>query len=192
MTNGTYVKLNTLPESVRSALRDLGYAKADIEIKASESVSVGSGGSQGRRSFFALLSLDGHTAHRISYGDWGGSNPFSCKQVDNDFSSHTILPGFAVITGSEASKTAVFATLHVHPSNLTPFLPITTPLSDKDKVILRSFKNLTSAGRKNEWTIYNPESAPTPEDLASLVARKLLKVNKAGSYSITTDGKNAV
>ena len=192
MTNGTYVKVNTLPESVRAALRDLGYAKQDIEIRAKETVNVGSGGSQGRRSYFALLSLDGHTTHRISYGDWGGSNPFSCKQADNDFSDHNILPGFAVLYGSEANRTSVYATLIVHPSNLTPFLPIKSDLSPKDKAILNAFRTLTSAGRKNEWTFYNPSSAPTPEDLASLVSRKLLKVNKAGSYSITTEGKNAV
>jgi hypothetical protein len=190
MANQIHALTKDLPESVRKALHALAYGKRDIAIQAAESVSVGQGGGDGRRSFYAIVALDGSVEHKIEYGSWGGVNAFENRRVDNDHTSHPILPGFAVITGSSGSN--VYATMHVHPSNMAPLLPMKVELSERLRVTLKVFKELTSMGRKNEWEIYNPSSKPTVDELNELVHRGLLKRNKAGAMRITTEGKNAI
>lgn len=189
MTNPLYVAVKELPPSVRKTLKDIGYGKADIGIKGSETVVVGQGGGDGRRSFYAILALDGSVEPKVEYGSWGGANPFETFRVDHDQNKHPIAPGYAVVVGSESGGTHVHCTMHVHPSNLTPLLPGKTDLTDRQRSILRAFTNFTSAGRKAEWERYS-ETKPTEEEFETLVGLGLLKKNKAGSLSITTKGKN--
>lgn len=189
MTDPIYVSTKELPESVRRALKEIGYGKTDIGLKASETVSVGQGGGDGRRSFYAIVSLDGSVAHKVEYGSWGGANPFEAKRVDRDQQSHPIVPGYAVIVGSEANGTKVYCTMHVHPSNFAPLLPAKAELNDHLRGILRVFASYTSAGRKNEWE-RSPESKPTEADYETLFGLGLLKKNASGAVSITTAGKN--
>jgi hypothetical protein len=189
MTDPTYVPTKELPESVRRALKEIGYGKTDIGLKASETVSVGQGGGDGRRSFYAIVSLDGSVAHKVEYGSWGGANPFETKRVDHDQQKHPIVPGYAVIVGSEANGTKVYCTMHVHPSNFAPMLPAKAELNDHLRGILRIFASYTSAGRKNEWE-RSPQTKPTEADYEILIGLGLLKKNSAGAVSITTAGKN--
>jgi hypothetical protein len=186
----THAITKDLPESIRAVLASLGYGKKDIRIEVSETVVVGQGGGDGRRSFYAIVALDGSVPPKQEYGSWGGANPFETRRVDHDQTPHPIQSGFAVITGS--SGVNVYATIHVHPSNIAPLLPVKVELNDRLRAVLKAFKELTSAGRKNEWEIYNPSSKPTEAELDELVNRKLLKRNKAGAMSITTEGKNAI
>jgi hypothetical protein len=191
-TSPVYVPTKELPQSVKDALKSVGYDRRDIGIVASETVSVGQGGGDGRRSFYAIVSLDGLVEPKVEYGSWGGANPFEMKRVDHDQVNHPIHPGYAVIVGSESGGTRVYATMHLHPSNLAPLLPAKAEISDRLRGILKDFVSLTSAGRKAEWEIYNTSSKPTSEELETLIGMDLLKKNKAGAVSITTKGKNEV
>lgn len=191
MTNPTYVATKELPPSVRKTLKTIGYGKADIGIVSSETVVVGQGGGDGRRSFYAILALDGSVEPKVEYGSWGGANPFETFRVDHDQTKHPIAPGYAVVVGSESGGTHVHCTMHVHPSNLAPLLPAKADLTDRQRSTLRVFKSFTSAGRKSEWENY-PETKPTEAELEALIGLGLLKKNKAGALSITTKGKNEV
>jgi hypothetical protein len=59
-------------------------------------------------------------------------------------------------------------------------------VTDREQMILRTIRSLTSAGRKE---IFASEKV-RPEEIDALVQRGLLSKTKAGAVSITTTGKN--
>jgi len=103
---------------------------------------------------------------------------FVTNRVDSDDSEHTMLPGVAVITGSIGEKTYAYLTLH--PENLVALLPAKVEVSARQKEILESIMTLKSSYRPKY-----PEA-----EIDELVTKGLLKKNKAGAISITTEGKN--
>lgn len=166
----TAVLIKTLPTSVQEALRGIGYWYRDINVVPAEKVSPSSVSGQGSRSFFTVLSLDGSVTPSTSFGSWGGSNPFEAKQADLDTTEYHIPLGGAVIKGNKGDK--VFASLYVNPLNVAPLLPI-------------------KPAYRKEWYERSIGTTPSQEEFLALQAKGLIKINKAGSVSITTDGKNA-
>ena len=188
--SGTYVALTKLPETIQSALSSVGYCRQDIEVTASETYSPLSAGSKGKQSFCVCLDIkSGDRESRI--GSWGGPNIGNhSNQVDNDSNNYPIPPNGAVITGSTGYK-GTFASITVAPDMLQKFLPITDDsITDADKAWLYILKTNRPSYRKSEA---NRASIPWPttDRLEHLKGKGLIKINKAGSIQLTTDGKNA-
>jgi hypothetical protein len=187
--NSIVIATKTLPESVLKLLKEVGFNKKDIVVKAVETVCLMQAGGDGRRSFVGFAMLDGSREPHVYYGSWGGANPFEERAPDLDNSHHNMILGSATLLGYEGGGHPTHATLYVHPDNIVPLLPAKTELSDRLCGILGQWTSYTSAGRKDEWN-RSPESKPTDDELELLIAKGLLKRNSAGAVSITTEGKN--
>lgn len=182
-----HIPTKTLPDSLKSALAAVGYGAADISVRVAETYSAQAPANDGQRGFTMAVNLaTGERDERR--GSWGGSNAFTVNAVDSDDTARPLPPGFAVVQGTTGYP-RTFATLIIHPSNAAPLLPAKAELTDRQRAILDQFASLTSAGRKNEWERY-PASKPSDSEIAELVAAGMLKQNKAGALSITTEGKN--
>ena len=185
-----YVKTYTLPQHLQDNLRSVGYGKKEINIEPALTVNVMNYGADGCRSFFFPFSLSQGCGATV-YGSWGGPNPFQTRQPDIDDRDHTIPEGCGICRGSEGGTSPTRASIYIHPAAIAPLLPAVQSLDDRQRSILKQYKELTSYGRKYEWD-YNPASKPTPAELNSLVSAGYLSKNKAGSIGITMDGKNAL
>ena len=186
----TYVALTNLPETIQSALSSVGYRSQDIIVNASETYSPQSASGDGRRGFCVCLDIiSGKRESRI--GSWGGANMFNpSNQVAGDSNRYPIPTNGAVIKGSTGYG-GTFAILTVAPNMLQKFLPITDDsITDADKAWLYILKTIKSSYRKSEA---NRASIPWPatDRLEHLKGKGLIKINKAGSIQLTTDGKNA-
>jgi hypothetical protein len=179
-----YVPTKTLPDSIRKALRSVGYGKADIDVKIGDHFMAPSSYGAGHRAQVIVVDLvSGRMQHET--GSWGGQNIFQARPVDEPGGRSRLPPGFIALT---SGMTGIWH-LHVHPENAAKFLPEAAEVTPRQKWILYTFNALTSAGRKNEWDRAG-RHAPHPEELQELLDRGLLKANKAGAMQITTDGKN--
>jgi hypothetical protein len=186
-----HVIVKNLPAAVQTALEAVGYGRADIEVRASETVTLGTMGSGAGRQAFAVLVNLTTGAHHVERGSWGGINMFERDNaVDNDQNAYPLPADGVAITGARGGGRPVFATLHVPASMVNRILPAgrKETLSDLERDVLGAFAGYTSAGRK-EWLERNAVPADTVD---GLVTRGLLKRNRAGATQITTDGKNAV
>ena len=189
MDNTVFVQVKTLPHTVQKALHACGYRKADIAIKGRESFTLESAYGSGYRAFAVVLNMETGESKTFN-GSWGGSNPFESRRVDTDESEHSIPVNGAAITGQcGGTGGKVSARLYVRPDALPKYLPETINLSDKSKGILYAFNSLKAGFyRQDELT----RMGATDSDIANLVTLGLIKVNKAGSKAITTEGKNAL
>jgi hypothetical protein len=185
-----YVKTYTLPQHLQDKLKIVGYNKKEINIEAAESVNVMDYGATGCRSFFFPFSL-AQGCGKTVYGSWGGPNPFETRQPDIDDRDHSIPVGCGVARGSEGGTGPTRCSLFVHPLAVAPLLPAVQALDPRHRMILKQYKELTSAGRKSEWD-YDLSTKPLDSEIDFLVDAKLLSRNKAGSIGITLDGKNAL
>src|SRR5260221_2165479 len=212
-----HVKVKDLPPQLREALASLGYARLDIALNPATTYCMSAGGSgSGRRAFVCAVNLQ--TGERkLAHGSWGGANMSSpINSVDLDTESRALPINFAVIHGSEGNS--VYATIDVNPATLTPMLPAAPSCTNFERSILAMVGGLTSAGRKDAIDRMCREAGDTvtrgmsysdplryPLQLQgekamlgeinaaidTLVSLGLLKRNKAGAISITTEGKNA-
>ena len=177
----TYTLVKDLPVLLQKALLQVGYHRADISIEGKETVSIQDMGGDGRRGFAVLVDLS-VGCYKVLYGSWGGSNPFNpTNAVDLDSREHTIPVNGAVILGSEGGGHPVIANLYLHPDNLVKFLPPKPELTDAERGCLQELATLKPGYR----------TKPSPVVLASLLAKGLVKQNKAGAVQITTLGKSA-
>src|SRR5258708_7518672 len=125
-----YVSLKDLPDTIVSALSSVGYHSKDINVEAQETVSMFDSGGAGRRGFVVLVDIATGRCER-HLGSWGGSNMFNPRNaVDLDTQERAIIPGMAVIKGSEGERT--YATLYLHPDNLVKMLPAKPEVSDRE------------------------------------------------------------
>jgi len=181
-----YIPTKTLPDSLRDALASVGYGRTDIEINVADHFSAPSAFGDGCRASAMVVELA--TGRREeTQGSWGGANPFEAKPIDQG-GSCALPPGFAALTSSGFKN---LWRLYIHPQNAAPLLPARSELSPRDAWILGCFAGLTSAGRKDEFVRHGRHGGPTPDEISSLVARGLLKSNRAGACQITTEGRNS-
>jgi hypothetical protein len=186
-----YVALANLPDVVRATLSSFGYHRPDIDVRASETYSPRVGGGKGRRGFCACIDV-GAGIVESKVGSWGGSNMFNQgNQIDMDPSTYPIPENCVVVSGTTGGGHGTFARMLVHPSMLPALLPgPDADLTENDKVFLYIMRTLKSAYRK-ESAARSGVTWPDAERLDFLQSKGLVKVNKAGSIRITTDGKNA-
>lgn len=181
-----HTKIENLPMSVRNALSNLGYARADIGVSAHETFSLRCASGQGQRAFVCIVNIE--TGERVvKIGSWGGANMFNPQNaVDLDDEERPILPNMVVIRGSQGER--VHASIEVAAATLAPMLPAASGIDERDARILACYRSLKSGNYRTEALA---RLKCTEEDLVRLAALGLLKRARNGATQITTDGKNA-
>jgi hypothetical protein len=180
-----YISVSELPEILQKALKSVGYGRKDIQVDVQEVFCPRPPSGDGMRGFLVAVNLETEE-YQTTMGCWGGSNAFNTT-IDDAPNSVDVPANIAFVRGSEGGGRPVYATIVVGPTNVNPtLLPTTATVSDREAEILGAFKSFKSAYRK-EWLA---EHKVTQEEIESLVERQLIKRNKRGAMSITTEGKN--
>ena len=194
-----HIKVNDLPVAIRSALTNAGYHTKDISVEVTESTSLYCSGGTGSRGFAIVVNLDTGESKRLN-GSWGGANMFNpTNAVDLDQTLHTIPMNGAVIKGRQGEK--VYATVYVSQANIVKALDAPKlELTEVEKGILKVLNGVNASYRKEYIFGYCSKDyfeRPLTEaeytlTVSTLAGKGLVKVNKAGSVSMTTEGKNAI
>jgi hypothetical protein len=185
-----YTLVSDLPAAIQRALSSVKYGRKDIRVETGEKVSPFGGGQDGYREFVLIVNLS-TGEYDGEYGSWGGSNPFNrTNRVDNDTKSYEIPPNFAVIKGSTGGGKPVYAYLTVRPDMVAGWLPAPTSLNPRQQYIIDVLKGYNPRGRKDEFNRYR-RVPPSAAEFEALKDKGLVKINKAGSVSLTVEGKNA-
>jgi hypothetical protein len=180
------IAVRDLPESITRALADLNYRRVDIKAEAVESAELNDYGSTGRRAFVCIVDLVSGE-RRVTYGSWGGPNPFNPRNaVDCDSRTYVIPANTIVIQGDEGHG-PTYCRLLANPATLTPLLPAPSSLSERATGLLAVYRSYVGSYRAETLRAMNA----TSEELDALVDGGYLKRNKAGAISITTTGKQA-
>ena len=196
-----HIQVKALPESLRRTLSAVAYGARDIEVSPAETFTVQDFGGDGRRAFIFVVDLK-TGRYEAFHGSWGGPNIFDrSNPVDNDATVRPLPEGFAVISGSTGH--GVYASIQVNPKSLAPLLPAApaVALSPVEAETLRIYREIRGGRRDEYLTGYSAGGYRSVTDrrltfaevsaaLLSLSAKGLLKVNKAGATSVTTEGKN--
>lgn len=195
-----YLLVRDLPRSLQAALREVEYGKKDIEVKARETFDPSAAGGGGRRGFVAACKMDDSGTYEIEWGSWGGENPFT-RTVEGYQGEIPIPPEVAFIRGSIGGGIPTMASVYVSPHAMNPALLTAGPeVTPKEAKILAIFKQLKSSYRpeyldrlqeKEGIESSRARQATTDREVDSLIERGFLSRNKAGSVSITTEGRNA-
>ncbi|KPK27036.1 MAG: hypothetical protein AMK69_11035 [Nitrospira bacterium SG8_3] len=181
-----HVRTKELPDCLQRALDSVSYHRKDVSVEGKTETQINVFSGEGAKAFAIILNL-GTGERKTIWGSWGGANMFNPhNQVDLDGSSHKIPINGAVILGSIGHST--WATIVVHPENIQKLLPAPEETTELEKGILSIYQGIISSYRKQELA----RIGATVEMVDTLVGRKLLKRNKAGSVQITTEGKNAI
>jgi hypothetical protein len=183
-----HIRTKELPITLQDALRTLGYHKTDIEVEALETVSPHDAGGQGRRGFFAAVELSTGEIN-VTRGSWGGANMFNPRnRVDLDQGEYPIPENTAAIQGS-GGYGGTWATVYVRPTSLAGLLPEPASLTEEERQALYCHISIKGGTyRRDELRT----RGVTERTLLDLVEKGLLKQNKAGARSVTTEGKNAL
>ena len=195
-----YAIVKQLPQVVQDTLASVGYGKADVEVSVVAEMNLMSNAyGDGYQGFTTILNLATGERETVR-GSWGGSNPFESSPVDNDTRMYTLPAGAVVIKGQRGGGRPVSAHVYIASAGeLGGAIAETVELSADERAVLDAHKSLNSGGRKDyfggRWGGYywdNADREPHTAVIARLAERGLLKVNKAGAVSITTEGKNAL
>lgn len=190
-----HISLKELPQSLQSALDSAGYRRQDIKVFAAENFqpSNGSATFKGNRGYVMTVNMQSGE-RKILMGNWGGSSGFTKTLVDDCHEDVPIPENAAIILGESGGR-GNFAHILVRPESLAKMLPegSDTELSEEQMKALAIFKGIRAGYRRQyfdraELGEYKA-SAPL---LQGLIAKSLIKANRAGSMRITTAGKNAV
>lgn len=112
-----------------------------------------------------------------------GVNPM----VDHTAPEYKLAPDLALVVHSIYCGKDAGITFYLHPSNAAVLLTEGPTVTEREGQILAYFRSYTSAYRR----VALQSAHVTDHELDSLVARKLLTRNRAGSIAITVAGKNA-
>lgn len=178
-----HVPVRELPDALRAALKTVGYGAKDVGVTPQEAVTPNAYAGEGQRGFVIIVNLETGKRETLG-GDWGGGG-MSIKPIDAASQDVRIPPNGAVIIGTEGHPRTM-ASIYVHPDVIAKLLPPTAAVTDREQMILRTIRSLTSAGRKEVFG----DQRVQPAEVDALVARGLLARSKAGAVSITTAGKN--
>lgn len=199
-----YVKVRELPDSVQSLLTRIGYGRPDISVSTAPTFSMFCSGGDGYRESVHVLNLANGEAMSFT-GSWGGANMFAPSRsnpVDSDDTPRPILPNMVVVNARQGGGRPVYASLTVAPDTLVPLLPApTTDLTDDEAKLLKVLVGV-KPGEYRKQAIFGAYEGVrrfgrqlTEADyraiVASLASKGLVKVNKAGAVTVTTEGKNA-
>ena len=183
--NAIYTECKELPNSIKSALRSVGYNRNDISIEAREEISLASPPAfEGSRGFTCVIDL-ASGQHRIEHGSWGGRNPFEHHAVDCDENLYPMKAGVAILQGESGGR-GCFAHLYLHPDNMCKFLPAVPTLTAKQAKVIYVYDSLKSSYRKAELD----REGCTAADVETCIEAGYLE-RKGNGIRVTTFGKNA-
>jgi hypothetical protein len=141
-----HVETKTLPDSLRDALRALGYFGRDIDVTVAASFRPSGAFGDGYRAVCSVVNLS--TGERkAEIGSWGGANMFEAKPVDHA-DGLTLPPGYAAIHGSIGYKG--LSALGHPPRERRAFSPGTpepVPTRALDPLLLRRLELPRAKGR---------------------------------------------
>lgn len=184
-----WIETKDLPDSVRDVLARVGYGRRDVEVRVAETLVMSGVGSKGRRAFVGMVDLSTGRSD-VTYGSWGGPNPFvPDNAVDRDHGAYR-LPDTAVIVLGSQGYPQTFLTLHVPPALMPRMLPAAGETVTKEELDALYAHGRIKGGayRRDELR----RRGVREETVAALVARGLLSENRAGARQITTAGRNAL
>lgn len=200
---GTTYATKDMPDSVKKALRQVGYKRSTISVIPATEVSPSYAGGAGRRGFFVAFDLATGNIKVHEVGSWGGSNMFNpTNRVDLDQKMYPIPLNAGVIQGSEGET--VFADLYIHPENLAKLVTAGEKLDlTKEELGILAAARLRSMpykadeiGRVNpKYHEYDSKSRGYKLSAEGLKAIELLRKKgliKPGFFSLTVDGDNAL
>lgn len=183
-----FIAVKELPTPVQKALRSIGYRSRDIDVRPSTSYNMLTSGGDGSRGFAVAVNLTTGES-RATYGDWGGSNPFSQRQVDVDDRERPLPQDNVIIKGT--SGNFVWAYLMVHPNNLQALLPAPDEtLSDDEHKVLSILDRLQSGYRGDAFAQHQLGRYVASNPLIQGLAQKGLVAIRGNGLAITTEGKN--
>jgi hypothetical protein len=185
-----YIPVKDLPDCVKNQIKSLGHKRSDINCHRVESVSPQYIANDGSRGVFSLVNiLTGEK--QTTYGSWGGPNMFVNPVVDACESDLVIPNNWVALKGSSGNLNLL--TLYANEVTLTPLLPEETePLPVKEHIVLWAHRSLKGGKYRMDYYREHKMTASQIElTIASLVGKGLLKVNKNGASTITTNGRNA-
>jgi len=181
-----YIAVKSLPSVLQLVLKNCGYAKKDIEVYIKESESIFFGGGDGYKGFAVLVNMSTGETKRFD-GSWGGSNMFSPNNVVDTLDKNHVIPeNGAIIRGFTGGSSGItHCTITIQPKNVVAGLLADKPeLTEVEAKILGIMSAYKPAYRK-------PYLAGNESVIESLIARGFIVRNKAGSLSLSTQGKNA-
>lgn len=186
--NPLHTRVRDLPASLQAALRDVGYGKAAIELRGSDTFTYQQIADDGEKAFTMVVNM-ATGDNLVEWGTWGSGS--GTNRVDADRSRHPIPVNGAVVQGVTGRGHPVYATITVHPSNLTTMLQAPVELSPQTQLALDIVGGYTSKGRIDEFEYrklgkYGPAN-PLVQELA---AKGLVKITASG-VQVTTEGKSA-
>lgn len=186
-----HVAVRDLPETVQRALKEVGYGRRDIRVVPATTFSFQDMGGDGLRSFTAVVNME-TGASKVTYGSWGGPNPYSPRNlVDNDDRDHPIPVNGAIIQGHEGGSRPVYAVIRVHPDNMGTLVPAKVDLTPQEEMALAIIGGYKPAYRAEYFARHDLGLYKADNPLIDGLAKKgLVKVTGAG-IQITTAGKNA-
>lgn len=186
-----HVEIKSLPAHVQNAIAKVKHSGRDIECIECNTVNPEYYGSDGSRGVFGIFDSNGYG--QIHYGSWGGPNMFSSPAVDKSNVDVNLPDGKFALKGSNGNFN--YIKLYANASTLTELCPqknVDTELTDIEREVLWAHVNRTSAYRKQHYYDHKITAAQLELALDSLVGNGLIKRNKAGATSITTDGRNTL
>lgn len=184
-----YVPVKTLPDCLQSTLKGVGYYGADLKIEAAETFTPTGAYGDGYRALTVAIDLSTGESKQTK-GDYGGGWGLTAQDKAAQNNEQVNIPEGAVFL-SVQSGPKVFVTAYVHPSTFAPFLPKEkAEIPYLEKCVLFAHRAYKSSYRQEYYSEKGISDVGTI--VANLANKGYLKVNKAGSSQITTEGKNLV
>ena len=191
---GVYVTVRDLPDSVQRVLRQVKYGRKDIAVAPARTYQMSGASGDGYKAFTAAVNLE-TGQYKIEWGSWGGANMFNPRNpVDLDTTPRPIRPNMAVVSGTIGGGRPTWAHIDVHPDNVQKLLGSgdDVEVSLKEKAVLNIIGGIKSSYRKDEfWRKDLGKYSLDNPLIESLLAKGMIKANRAGALSITLKGKNA-
>jgi hypothetical protein len=186
--NTTIVLVNTLPLSVQSTLRRIGYGKRDITVYPSEKVSPQGVGGDGYRCMFVMVKMSDQEEQATGVmGSFGGANIFNDSNIVDLMSESIAIPeGVCAIKATEGGNHPMTAFLHISPANCAKMLPEKAEFTDGEKSALRAFGFIGAYRKEELQRIRNSEQV-----ISGLMARGLVE-KKGSGRGLSVAGKNAL
>lgn len=194
-----------LPESIQACLKAVEFGGRDVEVAVATEESKIAGGATGDgwRSFFGVVNLTTGD-HKVSWGSWGGMNPYEAKAADYVSDAEiSVRAGFAIVVGSRGgAKPQSYPTVYIHASNVVAgMLESGKALEGELASVLRCYRELKSGTYREEGLMrvaehYNPDAnyavrkAWIAVQQMKLEELGYLKTSKSGAKSLTLEGKN--
>jgi hypothetical protein len=194
-----HVPTKILPSPLQSALTRMGFAKPTVQIQIRDEYapSWATSPGKGMRGMLAAVNMRNGFAPPVQHGCWGGSNGFTTSAVDDGHDTFQIPPNYAILMGREGGGKPTHARVLMTAATLAQWvpqeqIPTAGDLPESQHKALECIRSYRPGYRAGAFDRHNlgAYGASNPF-VAALASSGYLKVNRAGSVSVTVRGKNA-